>query len=528
MPRLQINDFSGGLRTDRAQNLIEDNESPIHQNVWTVNSNALTKRNGIDLGFTTGFATSSNDSFSFQRPGSSGSAANIRGYIFNGSTLYETNVGVTSTTSYTNGSRTHGFVVSYNNNLYFSQINTDEGLIQWDGTTFTELTDNRPHGKMVEVYKDSIFTGRLTVPAGTVGLLSRLKWSSTGDPTIWPTNNFTDISPGDGLIINLLKTYRESLYIFKGTWEDGAVTAPGKYKSPSVYRLTGEPSGLQKGAYEIIPIDIFSSFGLVYPKTVLTWNNNLIMFTNNGIYSYDGNSVENLTDKIQTTIDSCNFRYTAGTTAQANANWGQAIVYRDKYWTSLVENTSASGVNTIYVLEKNGSIWRFKMTDPLQSSNHISSFFIGGNGNLYGVLSTVSLTDTQQIFRLNSTSSVDFNTSAINASYTTKEFDFKSPVHFKYAYVDFRGQPNGILNVEFNVDQHGWVQRQVDMHSSYSDIKRSQRLLIGNMGRSIQFRVSNNQAYVNFEIYEIGCEYMPMHDSSEITQARAIDSTSNS
>ena len=550
MPKLQINDFSGGLNTQDAQNLIKDNESPTHQNVWVYDKGTLTKRQGIStLASSVGTlaAGMTTKCYHFTRANDSSGVSRL--YIQANNTNTDTNSGsfeldtayatLASTVLNGCGRLFNNFLVSTQANLLSGGNATASNLKRWNPTDTNVDVPIAPQtstGGLLAtqcIFHDSLFfTGNSGNPSDTA-ILDELHWSDTAKFTTFSKDNKVIIGYGDGMTISRAIPYQDVLIIFKSPLKSivsSSTKVSTSFQSSRIFKLIGTSTQLQNIGYQVVELPFDRASGCCFGGTVCEWQGGLVFLTNTGVYLYDGNTFNLLTEKITNTIKNWyNFtNATPNTFTDSNMKLADGFVYRNNYFLTVAEsgstgNTAADNkTNALFVFRPDGSMWRWNSTLGLASISYdqadaVVASSVGGSAG----------SNTIALYQLFSTSYVD-GTSAIDASYTTKEFDLKAPVFFKNIHVDFRGQKSGILGVEYNVDQHGWVKRTVDMSSGYSDIKRSQRLMVGQSGRTIQFRLSNNQAYVNFEIYEIACEYTPLDPNAEITQAKAINVTENS
>lgn len=67
--------------------------------------------------------------------------------------------------------------------------------------------------RLVQAY----FTGATDAPSGANGSTSTVYFSDPGLPETWTTNNFVQLSPGDGETITAVVSWREQLFVFKQT-----------------------------------------------------------------------------------------------------------------------------------------------------------------------------------------------------------------------------------------------------------------------------------------------------------------------
>ena len=248
---------------------------------------------------------------------------------------------------------------------------------------------------------------------------------------------------------------------------------------------------------ELSRLNSLNDFGSIFPYAVNIWQNKIVFLSNDGLYSFDGSNLLNLSEKIRGNTKNWFLGSTVGKMTNLGLKESSSYVYRDSLYLTVCEdeiNTVTNRLNAFYIFTSAGTIWR-------QSSLlGIGGFVSVSNNKLVAAGIPSGVTNTMRLYEF-TTASYDDDTGSIDAYWKTKEFDFKILQHFKYLYVDYNIQLSGILKVRYNVDQRGWVEREVDMSGTYGSIRRSQRLLIGVEGRTIQFEFANNQAYVNMKIY---------------------------
>lgn len=562
MSTLNISDFSGGLNNSQDQTLIADNESPDLQNVWVDDvgkSGILTKRRGIativtasasGVTFGTGGVTTFGKIYSFTNVPTAASTSSTLAYycpvtgtsggfvFFSTADSYLTFVDANLSGS-TGGDLVTSSLLSYNDNIYALQSGTslDKITQSTTGASFSAVTGLLGTPYAMTMHKDMMF---LATTSPSVNVASRLFWSNTGNPTVYPSTNFVDIGTGDGASITALVSYRDTLLVFKANRFPIANNTPtintsGGFYNGSLWRVDGDVSGFQNGVYSVKKISSPPNIGIIYPDSIIEWNNNLFFLTNDGIYFYDGNEIQKFSNKIQKTADGLfQWRYTGdfGKIVSSDKTLvavnGSSVVYKNNLWIFCNTlnlngglglgsgNAMAAGgspftqtdLSNNTILFSNGqSIWKWLLTTlripnaVLDYQNQLISGLINGDSNAV------------MTFKLDQESRIDHN-QAIRAYYTTKEFILPEQQYIKFCNIIFRGQPNGLLTVEVNIDQHGWVPATINMRSAYKDIRKSERINIGQKGRSIQFRLSNNEPYVNFEIFSISAEYSPLGESN--------------
>lgn len=514
-------DFSGGLRTDVYQSLINDNESPDCKNVWTPYGGALTKRPGINrlttgsVGFDKVYTATLTP---LKEPWSGHYVQYLYGFTPNTAGSPDNAMARTSSGggSWTSGQPTNPILdssrpVYMNNKIY---INTTAGIESDDassGSDVFSLVSGSPIAHLICSYKGFLFGA---VDSGEA-VFNTLQWSSLGDPTLWPTSFKVVVGAKDGLAITGLQVYGDSLYIFKGPrYFNQTTQSSGASQKASIYKLTGDSVTLSNATYQLEELPLSQDTACIFPHSIGQWDERMVFLSQNGVMSFDGNSLTNITSKIYPTTKKW-FQFKTDTyftnllakEPTIAIDEGRLFLSQSETGTEsdrtgiLIDNT----MNVVYCFEPEGRIWRWTNSTGISAmavdsaGSHIAIGWRTGWSSPAGAAAAFYRIDRTDI--LYDDARADESPVGINAKYRTKEFDFKQLQHFKYAYVDFSRQKSGILNVRYNVDQKGWVERKVDMSGTYGSIKRSQRLLIGDHGRTIQFEFANNEAYVNFEIF---------------------------
>lgn len=316
---------------------------------------------------------------------------------------------------------------------------------------------------------------------------SRIAWSSLKDPTTWPASNFIDVNPDDGFPI-------------VGLFFDGQAIVI--LKTNKAYKLTGDVFDPSNPTYTLTQIYTPSDFLISSARTVQMYNGKYIMLGNNGFYAYDGGS--KIDDMPKFDIVRNQFQSVQGfsiSSAPAIYTEPSSISINGDYWLSVESSTfshTAGYKNVIYVLDKNGAFWRWNQNIDAEVSDfsyHLGTVY-ATNGNI---------SSTSGIQTLN-TGSVDTGSIAINATWTSKVFNFKNKQQFLYCYVYYKKQSAGNLTFEYSIDEGAFSSATIDMTAGTGTRVKSSRILLGQFGSSIQFRLSNAVASQTFEVY--GIEYV--------------------
>lgn len=316
---------------------------------------------------------------------------------------------------------------------------------------------------------------------------SRIAWSTIKDPTSWPASNFIDVNPDDGFPIVGLFYDGQSIVILK---------------TNTAYKLTGDIFDPSNPTYTLTQIYTPSDFLINSSRTVQLYKNAYIMLGAKGFYSYDGGGTIVKIDDADIIRDQ--FSAIAGFSISAQPDTAvepSAIMVDGDYWVS-VETTTFSHTtgykNAVYVIDKNGAIWRWN-----QNINAQISDFAYRSGTLYAVnADTGGSTGLQTL----NTGTVDTGSSAINGTWTSKVFQFPNQQQFLRAHVYYKKQSAGNLTFEYSVDEGAFTSVTVDMTAGTGTRVKSSQIIMGQFGSTIQFRLSNATASQTFEVY--GIEYI--------------------
>ena len=348
----------------------------------------------------------------------------------------------------------------------------------FDGAYFVYV-DAFPQAYYSLTYKNYTFV------ANTSANPSRLSWSALKDPTSWPASNFVDVNPNDGFPIVGLAFDGQSIVIFK---------------TNSAWKLTGDIFDPANPTYTLTQIFTPNDFSINSPKSFQLYGpGGYIMLGKKGFYAYDGGgAISKILDFDRIRQEFANIGSFAWGNVPTVTAEPSAIIVDGNYWlqvSNALSTIDSSHKEFTYVLDKSGTVWKWS-----QVAASIISDFAYRSGVLYGTNSWAG--GTPGLMQLN-TASTDGLTSAINGSFTTKVFEFSSQQRFGIVYVYFKKQSAGNLTFEFSIDEGSFVSNTIDMTAGTGTRVKSAPIVVGQIGRSIQFRASNNTAAQTFELYAI-------------------------
>ena len=175
--------------------------------------------------------------------------------------------------------------ITFNNNLVVT--NGSETPMSFNNTSLTLITDSdAPKGKFIEAHKGRVFI------ASTSGGPSTLFWSAANDETAWDATSLEPIFPQDGGNICAIKSFGDSLLVFK---DNGAIyQVSGSFDQDAV----GEPDFIRR-------LDTPDNIGVIAGRTVAVDENRLFFLARTGWYSIDSRMVvEKISWNVQNLSDS--------------------------------------------------------------------------------------------------------------------------------------------------------------------------------------------------------------------------------
>ncbi|CAK0754771.1 conserved hypothetical protein [Azospirillaceae bacterium] len=303
----------GGVQEKTSVFLLKPTELQIAQNVQYYENGALTKRAGyikrytnplsglmitglydfIKRDLTHHFLTTSDKLYSSSQ--GDASAVELAG-------------GLTFTTG-SSGENLMSFI-TFNNKAIGT--NGVEVIWQCDGTTGSVLAGSPPISKIIATFQNFVFLG------GSSTYPYRLYFSNDGNETTWTATDYVDIGDLTSAITGLAVLFGK-LYIFTRR---------------AIYELTG----YDRDTFTVNEVTL--ALGCVAHKSIVKVDNNLIFFTDRGIYSFDGVNVHYLSENMQVTQAGFNYARIAYVV-------GEHYKAKNQVWFS-VPNAS-SGANNLVI-----------------------------------------------------------------------------------------------------------------------------------------------------------------------------------
>lgn len=264
---------------------------------------------------------------------------------------------------------------------YSVMVNGIDVPRKYDGTDLTTLGGSPPRGWYVAAHKN-----RLWMAVG-----SRLYYSDILNIENWPVLNFIDISPNDGDKITGLLALGDYLVISKGR---------------TIWLLTGE------GASTFGVRRVHSDRGAYAPRSLITMNGALCFVSDDGIYISDFTQAILISERIKKFWQTLNLR-----------RINQAASWFDDHKLYVSVPSANSMINdTVIVYDTIRKAftgiytgWKVACWVYLREGGRIATLF--------------GHSDSTQVSELSS--NYNDNGNAIQLSWRSKEFDFRSPETYK-------------------------------------------------------------------------------------------------
>lgn len=224
----------------------------------------------------------------------------------------------------------------------------------WDNTSLDSITDSdAPKAKYLEVHKNRLFM------ANTSGNPSRLYWSATNDPQTWDPVSTEDVSIQDGGDIVAIKSFSNSMIVFKS--------------NGTIHQVIGNFDQNAQGVPDFVRrIDSWENIGVIAERSPVVHNNSLYFVCETGVYRIDPRMfIEKVSFLIDPFISTLNFSL-AGAVNKAfsevtKAQWDAGT--QDGTW------TDTGGTTQSFFDE-------YSQTDALQGMN-LCSVAVGSDNTVY-------------------------------------------------------------------------------------------------------------------------------------------------
>lgn len=337
--------------------------------------------------------------------------------------------GVATVTSLT-GLNTSEIWSAYSMNGLFYATNRVGGAFEVNGTTGSAISIGagssvagdppgsqpssgvHPAARYAAVLKDRVFVANMK--ESSLNFYSRIRWSEFSDPESWAYNNFIDVEADDFDEITGLEVVHDRLVIFKKN---------------SLYMLIGHTID----DMELVAV-ASGNLGCPYPKTICRGDNVIYFVGNDGVKSFDGQTVNHLSLKID------GFSGTPVSAAYANR----------KYYLTVDD----SGTRRVYVYDADIQAWTKWSGVPA------ARLIADSRVNESQVRVYASRSDAAQMMRLES--GTDDDGTDIDAYFTTGWNDLNSPEvrkRVRKCYVTTGGEQTNDMTLELYSD---WDDSLVD------------------------------------------------------------------
>ena len=270
-----------GISEKVSQFAILPRELQVAKNVHYYEDGALTKRGGYTKRYTSPMTGSPIGTGAYQFIQRDGTKYFITSadVLYKGSQDDANPTLITGGLTFTVGSEGQNFMsfITFNNKALGT--NGVEAVWQFNGTTASNLAGSPPIAEIIATYQNFVFlAGNNTYPY-------RLYFSNDGDETVWTATDYIDIGDLTSPILGLAVLFGK-LYIFT---------------RKAMYELRG----YDRDTFVVDEVTL--STGCVAYKSIVKVDNNLVFWSDRGIYSFDGINVHYLSEKMSLTIADINY-----------------------------------------------------------------------------------------------------------------------------------------------------------------------------------------------------------------------------
>jgi len=461
-------DNSGGLIDRVSPFLIPEKSATSLNNITLDDRGQLSRRNPYNIINTTGTM----GAFTVYGGGyhSATTGTSFVGVVV-GTSVYRTgfNYGgtftnVTSTVVVTNTAGNVAQTTNLNDNLIV--CNELDKPFRLNASVDAVMLANAPaKAKTCAAYSNYLIFGNTT--ESSVAYPSRIRWSDFGSVEVYPANNYIDVEPNDGDSIVGIITYDSNVYIFKRR---------------SIHQLIVTGSD---GANAFVIRPVIRGLGAFAKGSIKAVPGQGIMFLGqNAVYSFNGETLTNVSDPIQRTIDGI------GRSQYPNAVGG-VYTKRNQYWLAVSTTSTTNAQVLVYdYLQQAWSIYSGMSPASLisgdDSTNNIVLLHGDYSGNVYRQ-DDASLTGDKP-------SNV---ATPLNVSYVTSELTLGAPEmtkEYKYLYVFLSVQASTTTVL---------VERSYDYSSAYES---SATLDLGQIGAVYGAAIYGLDAYPSLQYKTIRIE----------------------
>lgn len=500
-------DFSGGLNDKESPLMINDNEASDLQNIMFSIKGPITKRTGYTIfastPVSTGFPITS--IYDYEMEGGTSYLLASAGAVVSKWNTSSLDWDVLSSSMGSGTDDYYDYAVFQDTCVVVNGVDVPQKWIVGTGAladldTGTDPNDWRPnYAELVEVWDNRLwFSGKMEEANGGVAdavVHNRVRFSSNygtykfEGADAWPPNYYIDFFEDTNItgmrpIKNRLAVFGlDNIFLIGGT-------------DPTNYFKT----------------KIMSDIGCVADRTIKTVENDLFFLSPTGhIYSFTGNEVILLSDKITTTINGLNKNVLDKACAEIYPKYHQ-------YWLSVADGSSSTN-NLILVFNYKLGAWSKyaginAATLAQRKVSNVIYLYSGDAGND----SYLYLQDSGD----------NDNSSAINAYLETKYFgeglpEYKKTFDALYVLADMSGDYN--LKIKYNLD-FDKISRSVNMSLYASgalwntaifgtdvfatESTTFEKIPINKTGRFIQVKFTNEYADQSFNIPGFSLEYHPL------------------
>ena len=347
----------------------------------------------------------------------------------------------------------------------------------------------------------------------------RMYYSKAGHPDEWPSGNYLDIGKGDGYPITGIRVVGNSVLIHKGT-PSGAQASIWMVYMPDSTDATGASNWyIQKSP---------SAYATMSDKAQAEFENMVGFLDSRGMYSYNGESISpapavSQAGQYMAASRSENIDPNVGDWRKSLMSGSAMVAYDDKLWLAVPEGATAQRNNVIYVYdysvstkERGFGSWS-KLVGP-----EVNNFTIFKGGLVAGSSEDGTIYNLDDGWTADGS---DLGSYYFTATYAGNEKEWDITKVWRYLWLTVETPGSWDLTVDWWTDQASsitgtedvsltgsgseWDEAEWDagVWDSGSTRKTVRINLAGCVGRTIQFKFSNDSQEAPWKLFRMELEY---------------------
>lgn len=272
-----------------------------------------------------------------------------------------------------------------------------------------------------------------------------------------------------------------------------------------MYRILGQVFDPLNPSYYIESIAVPPDFTFWSSRTPVVHQGVLKFLTADGWYGYVGGiDITKLSQRIQPDVDGFRRLVLA---PEAMQDAAVSFVYKSRMWCAVPDDSQnpTDTNNTVYMQDENGSWWRW-FTSKSAVAGEFTDFALCKFGSTGALQLMAGNAGTNKLATLDTGNMDDGGT--IDGYWQSKEFVFPDLAEFIELIVTLKKQSSGNLTVSYSIDRRAFISKTVDMTTGAGTVIIAP-IPIGSIGKSIRVKVEAAGSNTTMEVFKLELSYAP-------------------